>query len=585
MRDDTKHEIDYYAIYSQNYKKYKVRWIVENEVVKTDHVTHGGIPSYVGAVPAKTQTDEYTYSFEGWKPEIGYISENKEYTAQFKETRRKYRITFVGENDTVLQSEMLEYGSTPVFKGAAPAKEDPTGQYEYTFMEWINAKDQKPISTVSGEATYKALYSKQLRQYEIRWVDDDGTLLDKTKAAYGSTPDHDGLKDKVTPQYTYTFKNWDPVPVPVTAEATYKAVYEKTINKYKISFIDHSGTIKQIEADYGTAIKDIRPEDPAGYEDPKAIYSFLRWDPEISMVKGDQTFTAVYDSQIKRYRISFDINGAESDPIADQLIEYDGNIRRPADPSRSGKDFAGWFINDVKWDFNTRIKGELTLKAQWIERSHEETINGVKVSVALDDLQGQSANNRYNDKPLLIIAGNGVIVIPAGLKATVSVPRFQNSYAMIDLTKLISLTGKDHMYGIYLDVEKSDIHENIIRADRTNGYSETINSGFTARFMEIYDNEGSSREYDYPGRVTINLDLKAMNITPEDGKAGYVRTHLLAHNCSGSSVEYLGITISPDKSKGSFSVTSLSPFALVYKDSEKTKPVTPDYIAPRTGDR
>ena len=521
--------------------------------------------------------------FAGWEPGIAIVRSNAVYKATYTETVNKYDISFVDDDGTVLQSEKLEYGQTPVYKGAVPSKEDPTGQYIYSFKEWQNTADEKPVSAVSGDATYKAVYTEEIRKYEIRWLDDDGSLIDTTQAEYGKIPSHADPDKKVTPQYTYEFKGWKPEPATVSGDAEYMATYKESINKYKIEFVDHSGTTT-LEAGYGTAIKDIRPVDPEGYEDPKAVYTFVRWEPESLMVTGDQTFTAVYDGVDKKYTVRFDMNGAESETISEQELGYDERIKEPAEPGRSDKNFAGWFTTDgVKWNFSTRIKGELTLRAQWIEKSEARTINGVEVMVAEDDLQGTTISNRYNDKPLVIITGNGIVVVPAGLEEDVNVPLIENNFVKIDLSKAISLADSDHMYGIYLDVKKSDIHDNIIKADKINGYTETINSGFDARFMEIYDNKGNRRQYDYPGRAVIALDLEAMNIRVEDAKEGYVRTHLLAHNYSGSNVEYLTLSISADKKTGTFSVSTLSPFALVYKDNERVKPRTPEYIPPKTG--
>jgi hypothetical protein len=45
------------------------------------------------------------------------------------------------------------------------------------------------------------------------------------------------------------------------------------------------------------------------------------------------------------------------------------------------------------------------------------------------------------------------------------------------------------------------------------------------------------------------------------------------------------MTVSADKKKGTITVSTLSPFDIVYKDSRRTPPSTPSYIAPRTGDQ
>ena len=56
----------------------------DGKTLKTDEVAYGETPSYSGATPTKTATDQYTYTFNNtWSPEIEDVTGPATYTAQF----------------------------------------------------------------------------------------------------------------------------------------------------------------------------------------------------------------------------------------------------------------------------------------------------------------------------------------------------------------------------------------------------------------------------------------------------------------------------------------------------------------------
>ena len=68
----------------------------------------------------------------------------------------------------------------------------------------------------------------------------------------------------------------------------------------------------------------------------------------------------------KKYTIEFNSNGGSLvEPIK---IEKDGTIEKPLDPTREGYIFAGWYLNGEKFDFNTKITGDITLEARWTKK-------------------------------------------------------------------------------------------------------------------------------------------------------------------------------------------------------------------------
>ena len=144
----------YTATYTSTVNKYTVTWVNEDgTVLETDtEVPYGTTPTYNGEEPAKAETEQYTYTFEGWTPELSPVTGDITYTATYKETVRKYKVTFVDEDGTTILKEETEYdygtAAADIVKPADPTKEG------HTFIGWNPA-----IADVTSDATYIAQYS------------------------------------------------------------------------------------------------------------------------------------------------------------------------------------------------------------------------------------------------------------------------------------------------------------------------------------------------------------------------------------------------------------------------------------------
>ncbi|MCR5096370.1 MAG: InlB B-repeat-containing protein [Erysipelotrichaceae bacterium] len=508
--------IQYIATFSQKPKTLTVTWKNGETVLKTDSVTYGGKPIYTGETPTKEASQEYTYVFKGWNPEVSFIKTNTDYTAVYTEVKNKYKITFTDDNGTILQTSEVEYGSTPEYKGETPTK-SPIEGYVYEFKGW-----DPEIVSVTGNATYKATFVQRSNKVKVTFVNYDGeTVLTTVETIYGEIPEYDG-----------------PVPTRNSAD-----------------------------------------NDPYTYE-------FKGWDPELGNVTKDTKYTATYKEIPKKYKVTFDLNGADYGMAPDEMVTYDTLIPEPIDPSKEGFNFAGWFTkDDNKWNFDTPLKGAVDLVAQWIVVVEEPTEDGNK-------LEGQEVNNKYNENPLVIKTNNGVIYIPAGYKDTVAVPEISNEDNVIttsqDLSDLLNLESNEVTW-IYLDVEYTkSIDETLTSEDSKQGYTEVSDSGFTAdvrKFILKDNKETEVEDYKYPGSLILDIDLEGMGITLPEAAVDKIRTFYAGHNFSEKNVEYLQMVVSSDKKTASIRVSSLSPFCIVYKDVDRTKPSTPSYTPPKTGDK
>ena len=130
---------------------------------------------------------------------------------------------------------------------------------------------------------------------------------------------------------------------------------------YTVTFDSNGGSAVEAQ----TIAKDAtaqEPEDPtkdgftfAGWYNGETLYDFA------TPVTGDITLTAKWEEAAAIYTVTF-TNGSTTttqEVVAGQYAEA------PADPSKSGKKFMGWFDGETKFDATTPINGNFEFVAKW----------------------------------------------------------------------------------------------------------------------------------------------------------------------------------------------------------------------------
>lgn len=91
----------------------------------------------------------------------------------------------------------------------------------------------------------------------------------------------------------------------------------------------------------------------------------------------------------EEYKVTFDSNGGSN--VAALAIKEDGTATKPADPTKTGYVFAGWYYNDEIYDFNTKITADIKLEARWTEVG-DTNVSGVTLDrLNLSLLPGSTA--------------------------------------------------------------------------------------------------------------------------------------------------------------------------------------------------
>ena len=204
-----------------------------------------------------------------------------------KSIEGNYAITFQNWDGTELFVIDVTEDSIPVYTGATPTRPEDAG-YVYTFSGWTPT-----IEAAISNTIYTATYTATPKSYTITWLNEDGSLIDKTIVEYGVVPTHANPAKAATQEFTYTFSGWTPNVVAVTGDATYTATFNSTVNKYNLSVNAVDGSVNGGGTyPYGTQVTLTAV--------PSYGYHFTQWsdgittNPRKLVLTQDTTFTAEF---------------------------------------------------------------------------------------------------------------------------------------------------------------------------------------------------------------------------------------------------------------------------------------------------
>lgn len=311
--------------------------------------------------PTKAPDEQNTYVFAGWSPQVASVTENTTYTAVFTAIQNQFTITWLDDNNAQIDQTTVEYGVMPTHDDPTKAA---TAEYTYTFAGWSPA-----VVIATADVSYTASYSATKNKYTITWLDDDNTQIDQTSVEYGVVPTHDDPTKAATAEWSYSFAGWDNTPIAVTGEATYKATYSATKNKYTITWLNDDDTqINQTSVEYGVVPTH---DDPAKQATAEFTYTFAGWDNEPIAVTGEATYKATYSAAKNSYTITWldDDNSA----LGSTTVEY-GIVPTHEDPTKQptaqyGYTFAGWS------PAISVVTGNATYKATYTDTINQYTIS------------------------------------------------------------------------------------------------------------------------------------------------------------------------------------------------------------------
>lgn len=135
-----------------------------------------------------------------------------------------------------------------------------------------------------------------------------------------------------------------------------------------------------------------------GYTADKLTVSGSMPDSDVTV---DVTFTA------KDYTVTYESNGGSTVPS--QTVKYNETANKPADPTKSGCTFAGWYTEEKltnKYDFATPVTGNITLYAKWTRNYAPRPYTPPTVVIPDDDALGLNTTDHF---VYIVGYGNGKV--------------------------------------------------------------------------------------------------------------------------------------------------------------------------------
>lgn len=167
----------------------------------------------------------------------------------------------------------------------------------YTFANWKIGDEVWLFeqSRVYEDVTLKADWL--INQYNVKFVDYDGTVLDNQTLDYSAKISYKG---KCPTEYTsnkkvYQFTRWDKEIEEVPAsDVVFTAVYDFVGNICDVTYLDSKGSVLYVESllEGSSANYSLKPN-----KSPEGVYifSFRDWDKDLSNISGDITVRPIYD--------------------------------------------------------------------------------------------------------------------------------------------------------------------------------------------------------------------------------------------------------------------------------------------------
>ena len=355
-------DASYTASFTATKNKYTIIFLnYDGTELQSSEVEYGITPNYEGATPIKPADAQDTYTFAGWDQEIIPVAGTKTYTATFTGTKNSYTITWLNDDNTLIDQTTVEYGAMPQHEAAT--KEN-TAEWTYAFTGWSPA-----IVSVTGDATYQATYTSAKNSYTITWLNEDGSEIEHETLEYGATPQHADVTKENTAEYTYAFTGWTPAIVDVVGNASYQATFSATKNSYTITWLDDDNTqIDQTTVEYGVVPTH---DDPTKAATAEFTYTFAGWDVTPVAVTGEATYKATYTYAKNSYTITW--LDEDNSSLGTSTVEY-GVVPTHDDPTKQptaqyGYTFAGWS------PAISAVTGNATYKATYTDTINQYTIS------------------------------------------------------------------------------------------------------------------------------------------------------------------------------------------------------------------
>ncbi len=140
--------------------------------------------------------------------------------------------------------------------------------------------------------------------------------------------------------------------------------------EYKVELKVDSGVFYQANLHKGDTL--------SGVQNPvKDGYTFAGWyvDGELFSLDTPIDENMVLEARFTKNKYTITIDLGDGSSIQTKEIEFEDTLEEPSTPTRKGYKFLGWYNGEEKYDFNSKITGNLNIEAKWEKINSKPTVN------------------------------------------------------------------------------------------------------------------------------------------------------------------------------------------------------------------
>ena len=279
-----------------------------------------------------------------------------------------FAVTFNSNGGSAVSAQSIAYGESAI------APTDPT-KSNYVFREWFTDnttfEDEYDFDTEIYNAL--TLYAKWIAAITLTFNVDGGSSVAAQVIGTGET----ATEPTAPTKSGNVFRGWFNE-VGLTTEfdfdtvlAANKTIYAKWLAAVTATFNVDGGSAVT-EQVIGTGEKVVRPDDE---DQVKAGFQFINWytsgafstafDFDVAITENK----TIYAKYLEEFAVSYQSNGGSA--VAGEIVLDGALATEPADPTKTGKTFDGWYTDDTTFsdlfDFATdTITADIALYAKWV---------------------------------------------------------------------------------------------------------------------------------------------------------------------------------------------------------------------------
>lgn len=223
---------------------------------------------------------------------------------------------------------------------------------------------------------------------------------------------------------TILYAKWTPVEVEITGIVIDPQEFTLEIDGTKtLTAKAEPESAGAVEVDWSSDDEAVAIVDENGLVTAKAVGSTkikatLKTDPEII---GEASVTVTEKSIVtekNKYTVTFDSKGGSA--VAAQTVEEGALAAQPANPTREGYTFGGWYTDEAlshAYDFKTAVSGNITLYAKWQAVEAQPLKKGAKIVAGDVEVQVLDADKRTVAISKGMTKNKKKVTIPAAIEA------------------------------------------------------------------------------------------------------------------------------------------------------------------------